>query len=153
MQLLVLESATCGNGFKCALQKDLEPRFRQTFWLWWSKTRIRRFDHEFKEIFVKWRHFPKMAHVSPLAPHSKSVPGNDYNPMTTNTITNLKAVKPHVTAKSIIDKTVASILIKLELHMVDWMHCAKCIHSEKDCSITSFHTKLPLFVTYDSVLS
>jgi len=32
-------------------------------------------SHEFKEIFIKWRHFATMAHVSPRAtPLSYSIP-------------------------------------------------------------------------------
>jgi len=44
----------------------------QTFWLGWSKARL---AHDFKEIFINWRHLPTMAHVSPLAtPLSNSIP-------------------------------------------------------------------------------
>ena len=55
--------ATCGKGFKCALQKDSEQWCSQTFWFEWSKTRIP--PHEYKEIFTKWRHFATMALVFP----------------------------------------------------------------------------------------
>jgi len=59
--------ATCGNGFKC--EKDLEQWCSQcqTFWLGWSTTRMLRFAHEFKKMFIKWRHFATMIQMSFLA--------------------------------------------------------------------------------------
>ena len=57
IQLLVLVRATYCNGFKRYLRKGLEQWCSQTFWFGWSKTRIPRFAHKFKDIFINWRHF------------------------------------------------------------------------------------------------
>jgi len=53
IQLLVLTRATCSNGLKCILLKDLEQWCSQTLLLGCSKTRMPRFALEFKEIFIK----------------------------------------------------------------------------------------------------